>query len=146
MPSRAFVNPVSLHKHLFEGPENARWAGYAAGCVALLRAEGLIERNAGARLFVRSSVPLGAGVSSSAAVEVAAMRALCAAYNVELDPLLLARLCQRVENEVLDAPCGIMDQVTSALGEAGKLLALVCQPYRVQEFVRPAAWLVRFWH
>jgi L-arabinokinase len=103
----------------------------------------LIDRNAGARLFVRSTVPLGAGVSSSAAVEVAAMRALCAAYNVELDPLLLARLCQRVENEVLDAPCGIMDQVTSALGEAGKLLALVCQPYRVQEFVAlPSGWSV----
>lgn len=143
IPSRAFVNPVSLHKHLFDGPAEARWAGYAAGCVALLRAEGLIGRDAGARLFVRSTVPLGAGVSSSAAVEVAAMRALCAAYNVDIDGLTLARLCQRVENEVLGAPCGIMDQVTSTLGESGRLLALLCQPYQVQETVAlPAGWSV----
>jgi len=143
LPSGAFVNPVSLHKQLFEGPAGARWAGYAAGCVALLRAEGLAPRDAGARLFVRSTVPLGAGVSSSAAVEVAAMRALCAAYDVTLDGLTLARLCQRVENEVLDAPCGIMDQVTSALGEAGRLLALLCQPYQVQGTVAlPPGWSV----
>ncbi len=141
--SRAFVNPVSLHKHLFDGPAGARWAGYAAGSVALLRAEGLIPRTAGARLFVRSTVPLGAGVSSSAAVEVAAMRAVAAAYQTELDGLTLARLCQRVENEVLDAPCGIMDQVTSALGEGGRLLALLCQPYQVQGTVAlPAGWSV----
>lgn len=143
IPSRAFVNPVSLHKHLFDGPPDARWAGYATGCVALLRAEGLIPRTAGARLFVRSTVPLGAGVSSSAAVEVAAMRAVAAAYGAELDGLTLARLCQRVENEVLDAPCGIMDQVTSALGEGGRLLALLCQPYQVQGTVAlPAGWSV----
>lgn len=143
LPSETFVNPVSTHKRLLDGPEGGRWAGYVAGCVALLRAEGLIPRRAGARFFVRSTVPLGAGVSSSAAVEVAAMRALCAAYGVALDGLTLARLCQRVENEVMDAPCGIMDPVTSALGEAGRLLVLLCQPYQVQGTVAlPDGWSV----
>lgn len=140
-PPDAFVNPTALLKQLREGPEAARWAGYVAGSVALLRAEGLVPRGVGARFFVHSEVPLGAGVSSSAAIEVAAMRAACATFAIELDPLILARLCQRVENEVMDAPCGIMDQVTSALGEAGKLLALLCQPYQVQEFVAlPSGW------
>jgi L-arabinokinase len=92
---------------------------------------------------VRSEVPLGAGVSSSAAVEVATMRALLAALGQNLDGLTLARWCQRVENEVVDAPCGIMDQVTCALGEAGELLLLLCQPHTLQGTVRlPEGWRV----
>ncbi|MBC8101755.1 MAG: GHMP kinase [Cytophagales bacterium] len=133
LPAEVFTNPVSLLRWLRDCPPPSRWAGYAAGALSILRAEGLVPRKAGARLFVRSEVPLGAGVSSSAAIEVASMRAICAAFEVPLsDGLVLARLCQRVEHEVLDAPCGIMDQVTSALGEAGKLLLLLCQPYQVQ--------------
>src|SRR5439155_12944132 len=53
----------------------------------------------------------------------------------------LARLCQRVENEIAGAPCGIMDQVTSALGEEGKLLALDCRPHRlVGQLPIPPGW------
>lgn len=132
LPAEVFINPVSLLRWLREGPAERRWVGYVAGAFAILRAEGLLPRGAGARLFVRSDVPLGAGVSSSAAVEVASMRALCAAFGVPMDGLMLARLAQRAENEVMDAPCGVMDQVTASLGEAGKLLLLLCQPYQVQ--------------
>src|SRR5204863_2975048 len=64
-------------------------------------------------------------------VEVATMCAISAAAGLGLDGLHLARLCQEVENYVAGAPCGIMDQVTCALGEAGKLLALRCQPHEV---------------
>ena len=143
IPAEIFTNPVSLLKFLRESPAGARWAGYVAGCFALLRAEGLIPRKVGGRLFLWSNVPLGAGVSSSAAIEVASMRALCAAFGVEMDGLALARLCQRVENDVMDAPCGIMDQVTAAFGEAGKLLLLLCQPHQVQGTVAlPAGWSV----
>jgi L-arabinokinase len=71
------------------------------------------------------------------------MRATCAAFGIDLSGLEMARLCQRVENEVMDAPCGIMDQVTATLGEAGKLLLLLCQPYTVQGTVElPAGWSV----
>ena len=133
LPAEVFTNPVSLLRWLREGPRERHWAGYAAGALSILRAEGLVPRGVGARLFVRSAVPLGAGVSSSAAIEVASMRALCAALNVPMtDGLLLSRYCQRVEHEIMDAPCGIMDQVTSVLGEAGELLLLLCQPYQLQ--------------
>lgn len=144
LPADAFVNPTSLLKRLKEGPAGERWAGYVAGSVALLRAEGYLPRGpVGVRLLVRSDVPLGAGVSSSAAVEVASMRAVCAAFGVTLEGLPLARLCQRVENEIMDAPCGIMDQVTSALGESGRLLLILCQPYQVQGTVAlPPGWSV----
>ncbi|MGH9373693.1 MAG: galactokinase, partial [Vicinamibacterales bacterium] len=52
----------------------------------------------------------------------------CAAYGVPLEPRRLALLCQKVENLVAGAPCGVMDQMTAALGEAGRLVALLCQP------------------
>jgi galactokinase len=141
LPAELFVNPVSLLKHLQDAPKGERWAGYVAGTVSILRAEGLIPRGVGARLLVRSEVPLGAGVSSSAAVEVASMRAVASAFGVPLDGLTLSRLAQRSEHEIMDAPCGIMDQVTSALGEAGKLLLLLCQPYTVQGTLEiPTGW------
>ncbi|MBC8140535.1 MAG: GHMP kinase [Armatimonadetes bacterium] len=143
MPAPVFTNPVSLLRWLLERPRDERWAGYLGGCVSLLRAEGLIPKGAGARFLLRSEVPLGAGVSSSAAVEVAAMRSVCAAFGIVISPLELARLCQRVENDVMDAPCGVMDQVTSVMGEAGKLLLLLCQPHTVQGTVAlPDDWTV----
>ena len=143
LPAHVFTNPVSLLRHLYDGPPAERWAGYVAGCISLLRADGLIGRSVGARVFVHSSVPLGAGVSSSAATEVATMRAVCAAFGVSMDGLTLARLCQRVENDIMDAPCGVMDQVTSALGAAGELLTILCQPYQIQGTAAlPSGWSV----
>jgi galactokinase len=107
------------------------WVAYVAGVLAVLHAEGHLERPRGFNLSLRSDVPLGAGVSSSASVEVATMAAVRSALGLALDDLELARLCQRVENQVVGAPCGIMDQVTCALGEPGRLLAIRCRPCEV---------------
>eukprot|EP00955_Chlamydomonas_euryale_P040097 351594-Chlamydomonas_euryale.AAC.3 len=60
------------------------------------------------------------------------MSALCAAYGVDTTGRELALLCQKAENLVVGAPCGVMDQMASALGEEGRLLALLCQPAEVQ--------------
>lgn len=118
-----------------------RWAGYIAGCVCILADEGLIESPPGLNILAASDVPAGAGVSSSAALEVASMRALCSLLGIDLDGLRLARLCQRVENEIVGAPCGIMDQVTSALGQQNSLLALECRPHNVLgNLAIPAGW------
>jgi galactokinase len=111
-----------------------RWAGYVLGAFVVLRRElGLPAWTRGASLLIASDLPLAAGVASSASVEVAAMSALSAAAGLPLavgatHASPLPRLCQIVENRVVGAPCGIMDQVTCALGRAGKLLALRCQP------------------
>ncbi len=110
----------------------ARWIGYVAGVFSVLEAEGAAGRfRRGANILISSTVPMGAGVASSAALEVAVMYAVNVAYQLGLDGLELARLCQIVENRVVGAPCGIMDQVTCALGEPGKLIALKCQPHDV---------------
>ena len=104
------------------------WAAYVAGAFHVLARERGVRFEQGARILIRSEVPEGKGVSSSAALEVATMQAVKAAYRLDIDPREMAFLCQRVENLVACAPCGVMDQMTSACGEADKLLALLCQP------------------
>jgi galactokinase len=73
-------------------------------------------------------VPEGKGVSSSAALEVASMQAVAAAFQISLADSELARLAQLVEHRVVGAPCGIMDQMTATCGERDRLLVLRCQP------------------
>jgi galactokinase len=109
------------------GPEN-RWAAYVTGAFLVLMRERGISFDRGARILIRSEVPEGKGVSSSAALEVATMSAVAAGYGVEMSPQEMAFLCQKVENLVACAPCGVMDQMTAACGERGRLLALLCQP------------------
>ena len=108
-------------------PQHA-WAAYVAGAfLVLMRERGkLFDR--GESIFISSAVPEGKGLSSSAALEVASMQAIAVAYDVELPPLDLALLCQKVENLVAGAPCGVMDQMTSVFGEQDHLLSLLCQP------------------
>jgi L-arabinokinase len=112
----------------FERDPARHWAAYVAGVFLVLMRERGVRFDSGARMLVSSRVPLGKGVSSSAALEVASMSAVAAGFRVDLEPRELALLCQRVENLVVGAPCGVMDQMTSACGEEGRLLALLCQP------------------
>jgi galactokinase len=104
------------------------WAAYVAGVFLVLMRERGAHFNSGARLLISSRVPEGKGVSSSAALEVGTASAVAAAFDIEVEPRELALLCQRVENLVVGAPCGVMDQMTSACGEENQLLALLCQP------------------
>lgn len=114
----------------FRALPRARWAAYVLGAYVVLAHErGL--RVGGARLLVDSDVPMGKGVASSAAIEVAAVRAICAAAAVDIGGRELGILAQKIENLVVGAPCGIMDQMTSACGEANRLLALLCQPAQI---------------
>ncbi len=115
-----------------------RWAAYLAGCLFLLHECKLVDlsdpRRHGLNLALYSTVPLGAGVSSSAAIEVATMMNLVDHFNIRdrVDPMTMSALCQQVENRVVGAPCGIMDQVSSCYGEAHSLLRMVCQPHQIQ--------------
>jgi L-arabinokinase len=111
--------------------EPDRWVGYVIGVFLVLLRERGVRFKRGARLLISSTVPQGKGVSSSAAIEVAVMSAVAAAFDLKLEANEIALLCQKVENEVVGAPCGVMDQMTSASGEADRLLALRCQPAEV---------------
>jgi L-arabinokinase len=116
---------------LFDAPER-RWAAYAAGTFLVLMRERGARFPEGARLLIASRVPQGKGVSSSASLEVAVMQAVAAAFQIAIPPRDMALLCQKVENLVAGAPCGVMDQMTAVSGEAGKLLALLCRPAELE--------------
>jgi L-arabinokinase len=129
--------PEEVRERLNRDPAS-RWASYVAGCfyVMLVAHSRLTQGHAdprigeqGANVLLISDVPLGAGVSSSAAVEVATMLALAEAAGIMPSDLTLAAWCQRAENLIVGAPCGIMDQVTSALGRENALIVLKCQPH-----------------
>ncbi|PYS76485.1 MAG: GHMP kinase [Acidobacteria bacterium] len=130
--------PVSYAdaRERFAADAARHWAAYVAGAFLVLMRERGYVFDRGARLLIRSEVPEGKGVSSSAALEVAVMRAVAAGYGINLSPRETALLCQRVENLVAGAPCGMMDQITAACGEADRLLALLCQPGELRESLR----------
>jgi L-arabinokinase len=145
LDSLAKSSIADLRRELLE--PGRRWAGYLVGCLKVLHDEKLVDlcdpKRRGINLALLSTVPLGAGVSSSAAIEVATMMNLVDHWGIrpsnfsgreqtEVEAMRLAAMCQRVENEIVGAPCGIMDQVTSCFGEAGTLLRLVCQPHELQ--------------
>ena len=113
-------------RRLLAGAE--QWPGYVAGPLVPLVRELGARLTGGVRVLLVSTVPEGKGVSSSAAVEVASLFALARAANVDLSPEQAALACQKVENLVADAPCGVMDQLTSACGRSGHLLEILCQP------------------
>jgi L-arabinokinase len=114
---------------------DAAWAAYVLGPILVLLRETPAAIRGGLRILIRSHVPEGKGVSSSAALEVATMQAAAALVKHEIDDVEIARLCQLAENRVVGAPCGIMDQMTAALGRENELLALRCQPNVVEGFV-----------
>jgi L-arabinokinase len=120
------------------------WASYVAGGVLVLARERGMPLTSGARIVVASQVPEGKGVSSSAALETASMYAVAHAFGIALAPRDLALLCQKAENLVAGAPCGVMDQMSCVFGERNALLALLCQPAELQPPV-PVPDDVDFW-
>lgn len=122
----------ALAREYFQEDARQAWAAYALGALVALRVEQGCELRGGLSVLVASSVPEGKGVSSSASLEVASLTALAGVQGISIDPLRAALLCQRVENLVAGAPCGVMDQMTSSCGSEGQLLPIVCQPAELQ--------------
>jgi galactokinase len=114
-----------------EPPTRASWGHYVLGVAALLRRRDRSLR--GATLLVHSEVPIGAGLGSSAAIEVASALALADVAGITISVGELARLCQQAEVEFVGARVGIMDQFVATHARAGHALLLDCRclEYRV---------------
>ena len=104
------------------------WASYIVGCLLVLEKEKGLNENKGIDCLVDSRVPAGKGVSSSAALETATMKALQQAFDLSFTGTELPTMAQKVENLGVGAPCGLMDQLTSYFGAPRHLLPILCQP------------------
>jgi galactokinase len=111
------------------------WGRYAAGVVGTLAERG--RPDAGIDAVVTSTIPIGAGLSSSAALEVALGLALCDAAGFELPPLELAIACQEAEQIATGVPCGIMDQLASLAGRHNHALLIDCRSLEVTPIPLP---------
>ena len=129
----------SLNKKGVEafGPDDLRpgsvhgWAAYVAGVVWALREAG--HEVGGADLLLDSDVPVGAGLSSSAALECGVLAALADLSGLEIEPMSRAKLARRCENEFVGAPTGLMDQAASTLCEDAHALFLDCRSFATRQ-------------
>jgi galactokinase len=112
------------------------WSDYPMGVVSILAGEG--HKIPGFSLSIWSDVPLGSGLSSSAAIEVATALAVCSLIGASYLPPEMALLCQRAENEFVGANCGIMDQFISANGIENYAMLLDCRDLSIQLAPIPA--------
>jgi galactokinase len=101
------------------------WSTYICGVAAALRLSG--AEILGANLLIDGNIPMGAGLSSSASVEVATGFALLAISGLRREPAALAQICQRAENQFAGARCGIMDQMIACCARANSALLLDCR-------------------
>ena len=107
------------------------WASYVLGTFNWLFDGNPAAAKTGFKAAFGGNIPLGAGLSSSAALEVATALALAAIYGIEKDKTALAKLCQKAENTWAGCPCGLLDQASSLYGKAG---ALVKSDFRYCKF------------
>lgn len=103
----------------------ATWADYVLGVARVLRDAGHNIGGFSARFS--STLPTGAGLSSSAAIEVCTAVLLTRLFDFSLEPLALAKLCRRAENEFVGVNCGLLDQASSVFGRADHLIHLDCR-------------------
>ncbi|MFO0826806.1 MAG: galactokinase [Phycisphaerales bacterium] len=115
---------------------DASWANYVLGPLRELMDFG--HRIGNVELAIASDVPLGGGLSSSAALEVAVTVATLALLGASMDGLALARLCQRAEHRFPGTPCGIMDMTASANARAGHALLLDCRSLAIEHVPLPS--------
>jgi len=113
-----------------------RWTAYVLGNLHFLLKKFPGKIQSGIGLYMESTVPFNRGVSSSAAIEIAIMKASAAAYQIELAGVELALACQWVENVIAGSACGIMDQIAVVSGREGFIMPLVCQPCIPEKLIR----------
>jgi galactokinase len=123
--SEEFSQPFEFDTEHLPDHRLEEWCDYVLGVASMLKQAGYPIR--GAAMLIRGEVPVGSGLSSSAAVEVASALALMSLSGTQLPLPEVAKLCQRAENTFIGARVGIMDQFVSCLGKAGHALLLDCR-------------------
>lgn len=108
------VKEITIERSLEQLQPEGHWSDYAAGVFSMLRQQGIVL--GGVEATFSSTLPIGAGLSSSAALEVATALFLQQLFGFQMTKLELAQLCRRAENEFVGVKCGLLDQVSSLFG------------------------------
>lgn len=116
--------------------QDCLWSNYVRGVFQILIDQGY--QLSGLSLMLIGDVPQGAGLSSSAALEVAVTLALSSLFDLGLNPTEIALVAQKSENDFVGCKCGIMDQLASAKGEAQHALLIDCRSLAVKQIVMPS--------
>ena len=124
------VEPVLIDLSAPIKPGTPKWGNYPRGVIAGCLARGI--NPGGLDVLLHSTVPLGGGLSSSAALEVCTATLLEAVTGKKMDPVEKALLCQKAEHEFAGVPCGIMDQFISVMGRENHLLLLDCRSRKTE--------------
>jgi galactokinase len=125
-----FEEKITFSLDALEGPPRKHWSDFIRGVAATFGGAG--HKLSGANLVIQTEVPLGAGLSSSASLEVATALALTVPAGIAVPRLQLAKLCQAAENQYVGARCGIMDQFIASFGVSGSALMLDCRSLEYQ--------------
>jgi L-arabinokinase len=136
LASETGVHPLDRVRDWINADTGQQWIAYIVGAFYLLKERYPAAVTHGLSVLVESDVPLGKGVSSSAALEVAAMKAVAAAYGIRVEGAPLALWCQWVENAMAQSASGVMDQITVVLGDRDHFVPLLCQPCEPEPLVR----------
>lgn len=119
---------------LGEEKKRGQWTDYVQGLTHLLSAQ---ETITGFEAAIESDVPIGSGLSSSAALDVSMMKAVCEAFQISADAVSIAKFCQRIENEFVGAPVGIMDPMAVSLATFGTALFIDTRSLRYEKILLP---------
>ncbi|WOE73889.1 galactokinase [Alterisphingorhabdus coralli] len=130
-----------IARHSCGAPKASHWSDYVAGALEAARAQGWLK--GAAAIYCDSAIPVGAGLSSSAATIIATLKAFA---PKGLPVTELAKLAQTVENQYIGVPCGIMDQMAIAAPAPGEILLLNCRSLDFTPLPLPQGWEVAVVH
>jgi galactokinase len=133
--SGEFHETIDLSLDSLGGPPRKHWSDFVRGVAAVLQSRGV--RLTGANLIIQGQVPIGAGLSSSASLEIATGLALLATSQAEVPPLDLVKIAQRAEHQYVGTLCGIMDQFIAVFATSGHALMLDCRSLESQSLLVP---------
>ncbi len=121
------TKPLAFNLDEIQKDEINGWVNYAKGVIKSLLDQGYKITN-GADILIDSDIPVGAGVSSSAAYELAIAFGMGNLNKFKINPMKIALLCQQAENKFVNSPCGFLDQGSIAFGKAGKMVFMDFKP------------------
>lgn len=130
------VKPMEKVRDWINADPHRSWCAYLIGDLYYLLEHFPAKVRHGFNLYLESDVPLGKGVSSSAALEVAGMKGMTACYEIKVSGVELATWTQWVEIALTQSACGIMDQLAVVMGDEGYFVPMLCQPCQPYPLVR----------